>query len=115
MNQRNNSNFSFQNRSPPMKKWYPEDWHFKIEVLKVGEEDLAEECRLGLEPSDGFTCGYETPVGFCPTLFIKILPAVEAMRCEGDLRILGAGASHMMDFIWPDGGVRFRISGNRRE
>lgn len=28
-----------------MNKWYPEDWHFKIEVLKVGKENKSTECR----------------------------------------------------------------------
>lgn len=32
-----------------MKKWYPEGWRFKIEVLKVGKENQATECRFGLE------------------------------------------------------------------
>jgi uncharacterized repeat protein (TIGR04076 family) len=98
-----------------MNKWYPEDWHFKIEVLKVGKENKAEECRLGLEPGDTFLCDYETPDGFCPTSFIKIFPVMEAIRCEGDLRYLGASASHEMDFLCPDGAVRFRISGIKQE
>jgi hypothetical protein len=65
-----------------MNKWYSEDWHFKIKVLKVGKENKAEECRLGLEPDDTFLCDYETPTGFCPTSFIKIFPVMEVMRCE---------------------------------
>ncbi len=47
-----------------MKKWYHEDWNFKIEVVRVGKENKAEECRLGLEPGDTFECTYETPAGF---------------------------------------------------
>jgi hypothetical protein len=35
-----------------MKKWYAEDWRFRIEVIRVGKENRAEECRLGLEPGD---------------------------------------------------------------
>ena len=97
-----------------MKKWYPEDWYFKIEVLKVGKENKAEECRLGLEPGDTFECDYGTPDGFCPTSFIKIFPTMEILRCEGDLRNLGASESNVMDFICPDGAVRFRISGNKQ-
>ncbi len=30
-----------------MKKWYPEDWHYKIEVLKWVMKYWAAECRLG--------------------------------------------------------------------
>lgn len=33
-----------------MKKWYDEDWRFRIEVIRVGKDNKAEECRLGLEP-----------------------------------------------------------------
>jgi len=98
-----------------MKKWYSEDWHFKIEVLKVGKEDKAEECRLGLESGDVFECDYATPTGFCPTAFIKIFPAMEAIRCEGDLRYLGAISCNKTDFMCPDGAVRFRISGIKHE
>ena len=98
-----------------MNKWYPEDWNFTIEVLKVGKENKAEECRLGLEPGDTFYCGYETPDGFCPTSFIKIFPVMEVMRCEGDLRCLGASEKNKVEFICPDGAVRFRISGIKQE
>jgi len=98
-----------------MKKWYQEDWHFKIEVLRVGRENKAEECRLGLEPGDSFECGYETPAGFCPTSFVKIFPVMEAIRCEGDLRYLGARTPYEMDFICPDGAVQFKISGIKQE
>jgi uncharacterized repeat protein (TIGR04076 family) len=94
-----------------MKKWYQEDWHFKMDVVAVGNTNKAEECRLGLEPGDSFTCDYETPGGFCPSTFIKIFPVMEIMRCEGDLRCLGANEQNQMDFICPDGVVRFRISG----
>ena len=96
-----------------MKKWYPEEWHFKIEVLKVGKENKSEECRMGFEPGDTFECDYGTPCGFCPTSYIKIFPSMEAIRCEGDLRYLGSSAPHEMDFTCPDGPVRFRISGNK--
>jgi uncharacterized repeat protein (TIGR04076 family) len=98
-----------------MKKWYLEDWRFKIEVLKVGKENKAEECRLGLEPGDTFDCSYETPAGFCPTSYIKIFPVMEVLQCGGDLRYLGANEPNMMDFICPDGAVWFRISGNKQE
>jgi uncharacterized repeat protein (TIGR04076 family) len=98
-----------------MNKWNPEEWQFKIEVLKVGKENKAEECRLGFEPGDTFGCDYGTPAGFCPTSFIKIFPVMEALRCEGDLRYLGASVPHEMEFICPDGAVRFKISGIKQE
>lgn len=98
-----------------MKKWYPEDWSFVIKVLRVGNENRSEECRLGLEPGDSFTCDYETPEGFCPTCFIKIFPVMEVVRCEGDLRHLGAKTPLAMDFVCPDSVVWFKISGIKRE
>jgi len=96
-----------------MKRWYPEDWQFTIEVLHVGKENKAEECRLGLEPGDTFTCVYETPRGFCPTAFVKIFPAMEAVRCGGDLRNLGGAAANEITFLCPDSAVKFRLRGTR--
>lgn len=97
-----------------MRKWYQEDWRFKIEAVRVGKENNAEECRLGLEPGDSFECTYETPTGFCPTSFIKIFPAMEAIRCGGDLRNLGSRDPHEITFVCPDGVVLFRLAGERR-
>ena len=96
-----------------MKKWYAEDWSFTIEVLRVGKEDKAEECRLGLECGDTFTCQYETPAGFCPTAFIKIFPALEVVRCGGDLRNLGGKSQAEISFLCPDGAVKFKLTGNQ--
>lgn len=94
-----------------MKKWYPEDWRFKLEVVRVGKENKAEECRLGLEPGDTFECAYETPAGFCPTAFIKIFPSLEVMRCGGDLRNLGGKIPNETLVMCPDGVVLFRVTG----
>ncbi len=96
-----------------MKKWYHEDWIFQIKVLRTGKENQAEECRLGLEPGDTFTCTYETPSGFCPTSFIKIFPSMEVVRCGGDLRNLGGKSPCEMTFLCPDGAVLFRITGQQ--
>jgi len=98
-----------------MKKWYDEDWHFKIEVLRVGKENKAEECRLGLEPGDVFECTYETPAGFCPTSFIKIFPSMEVVRCGGDLCNLGGRRPGEIDFLCPDGAVMFRLTAEQRQ
>ena len=97
-----------------MKKWYHEDWRFEIEVLRVGQENRATECRLGLEPGDTFECQYETPAGFCPTSFFKIFPALEVVRCGGDLRNLGGQGPCEIKFICPDGVVLFRVTGAAR-
>ena len=96
-----------------MKKWYREDCHFRIEVVRVGKNDNAEECRMGLEPGDAFECTYETPAGFCPTSFVKIFPAMEIVRCGGDLRCLGGNARREMTAVCPDGVVLFRLTGER--
>ena len=96
-----------------MKRWYQEDWSFNIEVLRVGKANRAEECRLGLEPGDTFECTFETPAGFCPTSFIKIFPAMETVRCEGDLRNLGSQAPTEINFVCPDGAVMFKLTGKK--
>lgn len=94
-----------------MKRWYPEGWRFTIEVVRVGKENRAEECRLGLEVGDTFECAYETPAGFCPTSFIKLFPAMEAVRCGGDLRNLGGTGPAETLCMCPDGVVMFRVKG----
>ncbi len=96
-----------------MKKWYAEDWQFNIQVLEVGKENKAEECRLGLEAGDKFSCQFETPGGFCPTSFIKIFPSLEAVRCGGDLRNLGGKGPAEMTFLCPDSVVKFRLTGEQ--
>jgi uncharacterized repeat protein (TIGR04076 family) len=96
-----------------MKAWYPEDWRFRIEVVRVGEENKAEECRLGLEPGDVFACTYGTPAGFCPTSFLQLFPLMEVVRCGGDLRHLGAAAPHETRLRCPDGVVLLRLVGEQ--
>jgi uncharacterized repeat protein (TIGR04076 family) len=97
-----------------MKRWYPEDWHFTIEVVRVGRENRAEECRLGLEPGDRFECTFETPGGFCPTTFIKLFPVLEIVRCGGYLQILGGSGPTETKLLCPDGSVLFHVSGEQR-
>ena len=96
-----------------MKKWYQEDWQFEIKVLRVGKENKAEECRMGLEPGDTFHCSYETPAGFCPTAFIKIFPAMEVVRCNGDLGQLGGEEPTKIKFSCPDDAVIFELNGTK--
>ena len=96
-----------------MKSWYQEEWEFEIEVLQVGQSDKPEECRLGLEPGDTFTCSYGTPTDFCPTSFIKIFPTLEIMRCQGDLRYQGSNDRHDIKTLCPDGVVLFEIRGQK--
>ena len=94
-----------------MRRWYQEDWRFRIKVARVGKEGKAEECRLGLEPGDTFECTYETPAGFCPTSFVKVFPILEIVRCGGDLRALGAKDPWETTFTCPDGVVLFTVTG----
>jgi uncharacterized repeat protein (TIGR04076 family) len=96
-----------------LKQWYDEDWRFTLEVLRVGKQNRAEECRLGLEPGDSFTCTYGTPAGFCPTAFIKSFPAMEVIRCGGDLRNLGGDRPAETRFLCPDGVVSFKLIGEQ--
>ncbi len=97
-----------------MKEWYTEEWSFELEVLQVGRQNKAEECRLGLEPGDTFQCMYATPPGFCPTSFIKVFPSMEAVRCGGDLQNLGGGGPSEITFVCPDGVVLFRLKGEKQ-
>ena len=97
-----------------MKKWYHEDWFFKIEVVRVGKENIAEECRLGLEPGDTFECAYETPSGFCPTSSLKIFPGMEVIRCGGDLQNIGGNSANETTFVCPDGVVLFKVTGEQK-
>lgn len=96
-----------------MKKWLDEDWQFKIEAIQVGQENKAEECRVGIEVGDVFECTYETPADFCPTSYIKIFPSMEAIRCNGDLRKLGGSKPTEIEFSCPDGVVKFKLIGTR--
>jgi uncharacterized repeat protein (TIGR04076 family) len=96
-----------------VKRWYQEEWRFRISVLRVGERDRAEECRLGFEPGDTFECAYECPASFCPKAMLKVFPLMEAVRSGGDLRNLGGAGPAEMELTCPDGVVRLRIVGDR--
>lgn len=89
-----------------MQKWYAEDFNFSLLVLPGS---VTRSCRLGLEPGDAFHCAYETPAGFCPTAFLKIFPAMEAIR--------GVGGSEPITwyFTCPDGVVHFRLIAEQRQ
>ncbi|MCE5322595.1 TIGR04076 family protein [bacterium] len=96
-----------------MHKWYKEDWKFTISVLKVGDNDRAEHCRLGFEPEDTFTSTYECPVDFCPECMMIAYPLMTAVRSGGDLRELGGKTAESIDFTCPDGVVHFRLAAER--
>ncbi len=67
-----------------------------------------------LEPGDTFACAYGTPMDLCPTSFIKMFPAMEVMRCGGDLRNLGGDGRTDITVLCPDGVVLFRLTGDQR-
>ncbi|MEN6355523.1 MAG: TIGR04076 family protein [Armatimonadota bacterium] len=92
-----------------MRKWYKEDWKFTITVLKVGDDNRAERCRLGFEPGDAFTSTYECPAHFCPKSMMIAYPLMTAVRSGGDLRELGGKTADSIDFPCPDGVVHFRL------
>ena len=66
-----------------MKKWYTEDWQFTIEVLQLGKENKAKECRLGFEVGDKFICQLEIPYAnymAVTPMFIPFLKGNKARR-----------------------------------
>ncbi len=91
-----------------MKKWYHEDWQFRFEVKEV--KGGLDNCRLGLEPGDSFTCSYGCPEGFCPKSMLVAYHLMEAVRSGGDLRKLGGPGERTFCFTCPDGVVRYRFS-----
>ena len=92
-----------------MRSWYVEEWRFTITVLKVGQHNRAEACRLGFEPEDRFISGYECPANFCPKCMMMVYPLMTAVRSGGDLRELGGDTACSMEFPCPDGPVHFRL------
>ena len=95
-----------------MKKWYKEDYSFKITVLSVGNDGRPEHCRNGHEVGDTFICEYGCPDGFCSKSMMKLFPLMEAVRSGGELSNLLYGASKQSGiFTCPDGVVTFKIEG----
>lgn len=98
-----------------MRAWYKEDWSFSITVIAVGQDNQAEECRLGFEPGDTFTSCYECPPRFCPKCMMVAYPLMTAARAGGDLCELGGDTAHSIEFTCPDGVVRLRMVAKRTE
>ncbi|MDR1060795.1 MAG: TIGR04076 family protein [Clostridiales bacterium] len=93
-----------------MKKWYREEYAFKITAVSVGADGKPGGCRNGHEAGDAYACGYECPGGFCSKSMAKLFPLMEAVRSGGSLSNLLAGASrHSGEFACPDGVVTFRL------
>lgn len=105
-----------------MKKWYKEEYSFKITVISVGDDGSAQHCRNGHEPGDIYTCEYGCPMsqnsenGFCSKSMFMLVPLLEAIRAGGDLSNLLTGASrHCGEFTCPDGVVIFRLEAINNE
>lgn len=99
-----------------MKNWYKEEYRFKITVISVGTDGRAEHCRNGHEVGDRYVCEYGCPNGFCSKSMFKLFPLMEAVRAEGDLSNLLAGATrHSGEFPCPDGVVVFRLEAMKNE
>lgn len=92
-----------------MRKWIIEDWEFKIVVTK----GKAEECRMGFEAGDEFSCTYECPTGFCPKTMPVLHTLCEIARCGGNYRFCGSKLSYEIDFPCADNSVEFHLIAKR--
>jgi uncharacterized repeat protein (TIGR04076 family) len=93
-----------------MKKWYLEQYKFKITVLSVGDDGNPHRCRNGHEVGDTYECGYGLPGGFCSKTAYRLFTLQEAVRAGGDLRYLMYGADKNSCVLpCADGVVRFKV------
>lgn len=88
-----------------MKKWIIEDWEFTITV----KEGKANNCRLGFETGDVFTCQYEVPSGFCPKTMATLHTLCEIVRCGGNYKLRGSESEYEIDFPCADGYICFHL------
>ena len=67
-----------------MKKWYDEEYEFKIEVIGFLQGDHTENyCRNGEEIGDTYCCTYGCPInseghGICSKTMMMLYPIMEA-------------------------------------
>jgi uncharacterized repeat protein (TIGR04076 family) len=66
-----------------MKKWFPEQYKFKITVLSVGDDGNAHHCRNGHEVGDSFECGYGCTGDFCSKTAARLFTIQEVIRSGG--------------------------------
>lgn len=98
-----------------MKKWYNEEYEFKIEVKGFLRGDKTEGyCRNGEEIGDKYKCSYGCPVnsegqGICSKVMMIMFPVMEAVRSGGDLENIGGDGKYSKDIVCPDGCVIFRL------
>lgn len=103
-----------------MKKWYDEEYEFRIEVTGFAKGNRTEHyCRNGEEIGDVYTCTYGCPVnaageGICSKAMMVLFPVMEAVRSGGDLKNLGGSGKYTKEVMCPDGCVQFRLTARPR-
>ena len=102
-----------------MKKWYDEEYEWRIEVIGYLRGDGPERyCRNGEEIGDVYTCTYGCPVnaqgqGICSKAMLLMFPVMEAVRSGGDLERIGGSGPYTKDLVCPDGNVIFRLTAKK--
>lgn len=102
-----------------MKKWYDEEYEFKIEVEGFLRGDHTEGyCRNGEEIGDIYTCTYGCPVnadgeGICSKTMLLLFPLMEAVRSGGDLQNVGGSDRYSKTVVCPDGCVIFKLTAKK--
>ena len=102
-----------------MKKWYNEEYAWKIEVIGFLRGDHTERyCRNGEEVGDVYTCPFGCPVnaqgyGICSQAMLQMFPIMEAVRSGGDLERIGGSDPYTKDLVCPDGNVIFRLTAKK--
>lgn len=103
-----------------MKKWYEEEYGWKIEVVGFLQGDSTEQyCRNGEEIGDCYSGTYGCPVnakgeGICSKMMPLLFPIMEAIRSGGDLRLIGGSDCYTKRIVCPDGCVIFEIRAKKR-
>ena len=99
-----------------MKKWYDEEYEWKIEVIGFLRGDHTENyCRNGEEIGDIYTCTNGCPVnqqgqGICSKCMTVMFPIMEAVRSGGNLENIGGDSRLSKTIVCPDGCVLFRLT-----
>ncbi|MED9820915.1 MAG: TIGR04076 family protein [Christensenellales bacterium] len=102
-----------------MKKWYDEEYAWRIEVIGfLHGQDTQGYCRNGEEIGDVYTCTYGCPVnqdgqGVCSKAMMMMFPIMEAVRSGGDLRNIGGSEPYVKELVCPDGCVVFRLTATK--
>ncbi len=92
-----------------MHKWILEDWVFEIVVIK----GRAEDCRMGFEAGDVFSCQYECPTGFCPKTMPVLYTLCEIARCGGNYKLKGSRNEYEIDFPCADSCIQFHLTAKK--